>query len=167
MIFPRLLIAGTHSGVGKTTVTLALLAAFQAKGSRVQPFKVGPDFIDTGHHLMACGRDSINLDGWMLGPEINRHSFLCAAQDADLSIIEGMMGLFDGSSPVSEQGSAAEQAKQLDVPVLLVVDGSAMARSAAAIVHGFATFDPGLQVKAVLFNRINSEWSLPTLKVRS
>ncbi len=164
MNYPRLLIAGTHSGVGKTTVTLALLAALKARGHRVQPFKVGPDFIDPGHHKAACGRESYNLDGWMLGPEINRQSFLSAAQDADLSIIEGMMGLFDGSSPVSARGSSAEQAKQLKVPVLLVVDGSAMARSVAAMVHGFATFDPELQVKALLFNRIKSDGHYQLLK---
>ena len=164
MIYPRLLIAGTHSGVGKTTVTLALLAAFRAKGYQIQPFKVGPDFIDPGHHQAACGRESINLDGWMLGEDRNKHSFLQAAHDADLSIIEGMMGLFDGSSPVHEKGSAAEQAKQLDVPVLLVVDGSAMARSVAAMVHGFATFDPDLQLKGVIFNRIKSERHYQLLK---
>ncbi|GJL49810.1 MAG: cobyrinic acid a,c-diamide synthase [Nitrospirales bacterium] len=157
MNYPRLLIAGTQSGVGKTTVTLALLSAFRAKGRRVQPFKVGPDFIDPGHHRMASGRESRNLDGWMLDQEINRTTFLRAAQDADLSIIEGMMGLFDGSSPMSDRGSAVEQAKQLGVPTLLVVDASAMARSAAAMVHGYATFDPTLQISGVLFNRIKSE----------
>ncbi|MGB0910879.1 MAG: cobyrinate a,c-diamide synthase [Nitrospirales bacterium] len=164
MTYPRLLIAGTHSGVGKTTVTLALLAAFRSKGRRVQPFKVGPDFIDPGHHKAACGRESLNLDGWMLDSQINRQSFLCAAHDADLSIIEGMMGLFDGSSPVSDRGSAVEQAKQLDIPVLLVVDGSGMARSAAAMVYGYATFDPDLQVKGVLFNRIKSDGHYQLLK---
>ena len=165
MTYPRLLIAGTHSGVGKTTVTLALLAAVRAKGRRVQPFKVGPDFIDPGHHQAACGRESFNLDGWMLGPKINQRSFLRAARDADLSIIEGMMGLFDGSSPIHEKGSAAELAKQLDVPVLLVVDGSAMARSAAAMVHGYATFDADIKVAGVLFNRIRSDGHYQLLKV--
>ncbi len=157
MQYPRLLIAGTHSGVGKTTVTLALLAAFRTKGRQVQPFKIGPDFIDPGHHKAAGGRESLNLDGWMLGAEMNQRCFLRAARDADLSIVEGMMGLFDGSSPVNDRGSAVEQAKQLDIPVLLVIDGSGMARSAAAMVHGYATFDPDLQVKGVLFNRVKSE----------
>ncbi|GJL67341.1 MAG: cobyrinate a,c-diamide synthase [Nitrospirales bacterium] len=164
MNYPRLLIAGTHSGVGKTTVTLALLAAFRSKGRRVQPFKVGPDFIDPGHHRMASGQESRNLDGWMLNQEINRTTFLRAAHDADLSMIEGMMGLFDGSSPVSERGSAVEQAKQLGVPILLVVDASAMARSAAAMVHGYATFDPALQISGVLFNRIKSDGHYQLLK---
>jgi len=107
-----LIIAGTHSGVGKTTATLAILTALKARGRRVQAFKVGPDFIDTGHHTAVTGRPSRNLDGWMLGEAVNREIFTCAAADADISIIEGMMGLFDGSSPVSEIGSTAELAKQ-------------------------------------------------------
>jgi len=126
MTLPRLVVSGTHSGVGKTTVTLAILAALTARGRRVQAFKVGPDFIDPGHHSVVTGRPSRNLDGWMLGEAVNRDIFTRAAADADVSIIEGMMGLFDGST--------AELAKQLDAPVLLVIDGSAMARSAAAMV---------------------------------
>src|SRR5689334_22758258 len=111
--YPRLVIAGTHSGVGKTTATLALLSAFTRRGRRVQAFKAGPDFIDPGHHTQATGRPSRNLDGWMLGEDLNRRMFGRAAADADLSIIEGMMGLFDGSSSVNEIGSTAELAKQL------------------------------------------------------
>jgi cobyrinic acid a,c-diamide synthase len=164
MIAPRLVIAGTHSGVGKTTVTLAILAALNARGLRVQAFKVGPDFIDPGHHAAVTGRPSRNLDGWMLGEIVNRDIFTRAAADADISIIEGMMGLFDGSSPVNEVGSTAELAKQLDAPVLLVIDGSAMARSAAAMVSGYATFDPALRVAGVLFNRVSSEGHYLLLK---
>jgi cobyrinic acid a,c-diamide synthase len=164
MRFPRLVIAGTHSGVGKTTVTLAILAALKARGRQVQPFKAGPDFIDPGHHSAATGRPSRNLDGWMLGEAVNREIFTRAAADADISIIEGMMGLFDGSSPLNEIGSTAELAKQLDAPVLLVVDGIAMARSAAAMVSGFAKFDPALRVAGVLFNRVNSEGHYKLLK---
>ena len=126
MIVPRLVIAGTHSGVGKTTVTLSILAALKDRGRRVQGFKAGPDFIDPGHHTAVTGRPSHNLDGWMLGEAVNREIFTRASADADLSIIEGMMGLFDGSSPVNEIGSTAELAKQLDAPVLLVIDGSAI-----------------------------------------
>lgn len=157
MSHPRLVIAGTHSGAGKTTVTLAVMAALKAKGLVIQPFKAGPDFIDPGHHQMAAGRPSRNLDGWMLGETVNRHTFTRAAAAADLSIVEGMMGLFDGSSPLHEQGSTAELAKQLRAPVLLVIDGSAMARSAAAMASGYATFDPALEVRAVVFNRVQSE----------
>ena len=162
--YPRLVIAGTHSGVGKTTVTLAILAALKARGRRVQPFKAGPDFIDPSHHSMVTGRLSRNLDGWMLGEVVNREIFARAAADADLSIIEGMMGLFDSSSPVNEIGSTAELAKQLDAPVLLVIDGSAMARSAAAMVSGYAKFDPSLRVVGVLFNRVSSEGHYRLLK---
>ncbi len=154
---PRLVIAGTHSGVGKTTVSLALMAALKARGLVVQPFKVGPDFIDPGHHQLVTGRSSRNLDGWMLGDAINQSIFSQASADADVSIIEGMMGLFDGSSALDDRGSTAEMAKQLHAPVLLVIDGSAMARSAAAMAAGYAQFDPALAVKAVLFNRVRSE----------
>ena len=164
MNVPRLVIAGTHSGVGKTTVTLAILAALKARGRRVQAFKAGPDFIDPGHHSMVTGRPSRNLDGWMLGQTVNRDIFTRAAAGADISIIEGMMGLFDGSSPVNEIGSTAELAKQLDAPVFLVVDGSAMARSAAAMVSGYAKFDPALRVAGVLFNRVSSEGHYTLLK---
>jgi|CXWL01.1.fsa_nt_gi cobyrinic acid a,c-diamide synthase len=164
LIYPRLVISGTHSGVGKTTVTLAILAALKARGCQVQPFKVGPDFIDPGHHTAVTGRPSSNLDGWMLGEAVNRDIFMRAAAGADISIIEGMMGLFDGSSPVNEIGSTAEMAKQLDAPVLLVIDGSAMARSAAAMVLGYAKFDLALRVTGVLFNRVSSEGHYKLLK---
>ena len=132
-LHPRLVIAGTHSGVGKTTVTLALLSAFKQRGRHIQAFKAGPDFIDPGHHTLVTGRPSRTLDGWMLGEILNRQIFAGAAADADLSIIEGMMGLFDGSSPINDIGSTAELAKQLQAPVLLVIDASAMARSVAAM----------------------------------
>ena len=162
--YPRLVIAGTHSGVGKTTVTLALMAALKERGRRVQPFKVGPDFIDPGHHTAVCGRPSRNLDGWMLGATTSREVFLKGAAEADLSIIEGVMGLFDGSSPVTEIGSTAEAAKLLDSPVVLVIDGSAMARSAAAMALGYAKFDPALRVVGVIFNRVNGEGHYRLLK---
>lgn len=162
--YPRLVIAGTSSGVGKTTATLAILAALRERGRRVQPFKAGPDFIDPSHHRAATGRPSRNLDGWMLGKDLNRSIFARAAADADISIIEGMMGLFDGSSPLNDIGSTAELAKQLEAPVILVVDGSAMARSAAAMVAGYARFDPLLRVAGVLFNRVGSDGHYQLLK---
>ena len=151
---PRVVIAGTHSGVGKTTIATALMAALTRGGMRVQPFKVGPDFIDPTFHLAATGRTSRNLDGWMLSREENLQIFARACQNADLAIIEGVMGLFDGRDGTSDAGSTAEIAKWLNAPVVLVVDGSAMARSAAALVHGFEDFDPELNVAAVIFNRI-------------
>ena len=164
MNHPRIFIAGTQSGVGKTTVTLALLAAFRARGREVQPFKVGPDYIDPGHHRLASGRVSRNLDGWMFSPELNQESFRLASKDAELSIIEGMMGLFDSCSPSTEIGSAAQMAKQLKAPVLLVIDGSAMARSAAAMVSGYTQFDRELWVAGVIFNRVKSEGHYQLLK---
>ncbi len=164
MVIPRLVIAGTGSNVGKTTVTLALLAALRQRGRTVQPFKAGPDYIDPGHHTMAAGRPSRNLDGWMLTQVVNRKIFGRAAAEADIAIIEGMMGLFDGSSPTSETGSTAEMSKLLGAPVLLVIDGSSMARSAAAMVNGYGTFDPALTVAGVLFNRVSSEGHFQLLK---
>jgi cobyrinic acid a,c-diamide synthase len=155
--YPRLVIAGTHSGVGKTTVTLALLAALKAQGRRLQAFKIGPDFIDPTHHRAVTGKPSHNLDGWMLGERANRDIFARAAEGADLSIIEGMMGLFDGSSAVNDIGSTAELAKQLGAPVLLVIDAAAMARSAAAMARGYAKFSTELRVAGVLFNRVGGE----------
>lgn len=150
---PRVVITATHSGAGKTTIATALIAAFARRGLRVQPFKVGPDFIDPGFHEAACGRVSRNLDGWMLSRDINLELFTRAAADADIAVVEGVMGLFDGRRPDAEEGSTAEMAKWLGAPVVLVVDASAMARTAAAIVHGLESFDPALDLAAVLFNR--------------
>jgi cobyrinic acid a,c-diamide synthase len=161
---PRLVIAGTHSGVGKTTVTVALLAALKDRGRSVQAFKAGPDFIDPTHHRMVTGRPSRNLDGWMLGECANRDIFARAATGADISIIEGMMGLFDGSSAVNDVGSTAELAKQIGAPVLLVIDAAAMARSAAALARGYANFDAKLRVAGVLFNRVGSKGHYRLLK---
>src|SRR5574340_1704678 len=149
-----LVIAGTQSGVGKTTVTLGLLYALRRRGLVVQPFKVGPDFIDPGHHTRAPGHTCRNLDGWMLSREMNEALFRRRAREADVAVVEGVMGLFDGYDGASEAGSTAQMAKWLGLPVLLVVDARAMARSAAALVHGFASFDPGLTLAGVVFNRI-------------
>ena len=150
----RFTIAGTASGVGKTTVTLSIMAALGKRGLTMQPFKCGPDFIDGGHHTRVCGNVSRNLDGWMLSADANRHIFRSGAAGAEVSIVEGMMGLFDGADGKSEAGSTAEIAKWLGLPVILVVDASAIARSAAALVHGFETFDPAVKVVGVIFNRV-------------
>ena len=156
MLPPALVIAGTHSGVGKTTISIALMAALRRRGLRVQPFKVGPDFIDPTLHTRAAGRISRNLDGWMLEPETNLQTFARFSTDADFSVVEGVMGLFDGRDALTDVGSTAEMSKLLALPVLLVVDASAMARSAAAIVHGYESFDQNLNVAGIIFNRVAS-----------
>ena len=156
-------IAGTHSGVGKTTVTLGLLAALRKRGLAVQPFKVGPNFIDPGHHTTVTGVPSRNLDGWMLSQEYNQDTFRHNIQRHDVGVIEGVMGLFDGYDGKSEAGSTAEMAKWLGLPVILVVDASAMARRTAALIHGFQSFDPNLNVTGVIFNRIGGPGHLQYL----
>src|SRR5258708_7010847 len=129
MLPAALVIAGTHSGVGKTTISIALIAALRRRGLRVQPFKVGPDFIDPTLHTRAAGRISRNLDGWMLEPTANLKTFARFSTDADFSVVEGVMGLFDGRDALTDAGSTAEMSKLLALQVLLVVDASAMARS--------------------------------------
>jgi cobyrinic acid a,c-diamide synthase len=159
-----LVIAGTQSGVGKTTVTLGFLSALVRRGLKVQPFKVGPDFIDPGHHTRAAGQVSRNLDGWMLSREANEALFRRQARKADVAVVEGVMGLFDGYDGASEAGSTAQMAKWLGLPVLLVVDARSMARSVAALVHGFASFDPGLTLTGVILNRVGSPTHLEYLQ---
>jgi cobyrinic acid a,c-diamide synthase len=159
-----IVIAGTHSGVGKTTITLALLAALRRRGMTVAPFKVGPDFIDPGHHRAAAGRDSRNLDGWMLGRETCCEIFARATAGTDFAVVEGVMGLFDGAVGDRDDGSTAEMAKWLKLPVVLIVDADAMARSAAAVVKGFKEFDPALRVAGVIFNRIGGAGHLEYLR---
>jgi cobyrinic acid a,c-diamide synthase len=152
-----LLVAGTASGVGKTTVALAIMAALRRHGLTVQPFKCGPDFLDTSHHTRICGRAARNLDTWMLSAEANQSVLREAARDADAMVAEGMMGLFDGKSGGSDAGSSAEIAKLLKLPVVLVVDAAKSARSIAAVVMGFELFDPELQLAGVILNRVASE----------
>jgi cobyrinic acid a,c-diamide synthase len=151
------LISGASSGVGKTTVTLAIAAALSRRGLAVQLFKGGPDFLDTGHHSRISGRKSRNLDTWMLSRETNCDLLRRASQNAEILIVEGMMGLFDGKNGADEQGSSAEIAKLLKLPVVLVVDAGKSARSIAATVLGFELFDPELQLTGVILNRVASE----------
>jgi cobyrinic acid a,c-diamide synthase len=153
---PCIVVAGTHSGVGKTTVASGLMAALVARGHEVAPFKVGPDFIDPSYHKLASGRPGRNLDAFLSGPDLVGPLFAHGATGADSAVVEGVMGLFDGKSGGGEYASTAHVAKLLHAPVLLVVDARAMARSAAALVHGYATFDLELRVAGVILNRVGS-----------
>lgn len=157
LLKPGFLIAGSASGVGKTTVTLALTAAGVRRGLIVQPFKGGPDYLDAGHQTRIAGRASRNLDTWMLSQETNRDIVRRASRGADVLIVEGMMGLFDGKDSASGTGSSAEIAGLLQLPILLVVDAAKSARSIAAVVLGFETFDPAVPIAGVILNRVASE----------
>jgi cobyrinic acid a,c-diamide synthase len=148
-----LVVAGVASGVGKTSITLGLLEALRRRGLTVQSFKVGPDFIDPGLHARVTGRPSYNLDGWMCGRQRVLDVVTRYAWDADVAVVEGVMGCFDGVDGVSEDGSTAQIAKWLDAPVLLVLDAGALARSSGAVVLGFESFDPDLRVAGVVANR--------------
>ncbi|HVR87420.1 MAG TPA: cobyrinate a,c-diamide synthase [Planctomycetota bacterium] len=146
-------IAGTHSGVGKTTIAAGLMAAFARRGYSVQGFKVGPDYIDPSYHECATGRPSRNLDLWMCPAAAVRRTYARAA--ADVNVVEGMMGLFDGATDGG--GSTAAVAKALAAPVLLVVDAQGLAQSVGALVHGYSTYDPSLAISGVIFNRVSGE----------
>ena len=156
-------VAGTNSGCGKTTISLALMSYFIKKGYKVAPFKVGPDFIDPGHHSRITGVTSRNLDGWMLTKKSNIDCFKRFSSGFDISIVEGMMGLYDGFSGNSEAGSTAQMAKWNNLPVILVVNAESMVRSAAAVVEGFENFDKDVDFAGVIFNKLGSEGHLQYL----
>jgi len=160
----RLVIAGTASGVGKTTVTVGLARALRARGLRVAVFKCGPDYLDPTYHARAADAPCHNLDGWMMGREAVAATFASTTRGADVALIEGVMGLYDGVTPTGDQGSTAELAKWLAAPVLLVCDAGGMARSIAALARGFAAFDPALAIAGVICNRIGSRGHLDILR---
>ncbi len=151
-----LIISGTHTSVGKSSISIGLMRLFTRLGHKVTPFKIGPDFIDPGHHARACGRQGYNLDSWMCSKSYLKSLFEQTQIGGDLSIIEGVMGLFDGAYSKKETGTTAEIAKNLKLPVILVFDGSTMARSAAALVKGYCEFDNELNILGVIANRVNS-----------
>jgi cobyrinic acid a,c-diamide synthase len=159
---PRLVVAAPTSGAGKTTVATGLMAAFAARGLDVSPHKVGPDYIDPGYHALATGRPGRNLDPWMTSEDLIAPLFLHGAHGADVAVVEGVMGLYDGVAGQGELASTAQVAKLLRAPVVLVVDAAAAGRSVAATVHGFMTYDSvaadgGLRLAGVILNRVGSD----------
>ncbi len=151
-----LIIAGTHSSVGKSSISVGLMRCLRNRGYTVKPFKVGPDYIDPGHHFTASSEPSYNLDSWMCAPEYIKDLFNDTIVAGDICVVEGVMGLFDGADSTKPTGSTAEIAQLLGVPIVLVIDGSMMARSVAALVQGFTQFDKTLNVIGVIANRVNS-----------
>src|SRR3981081_459091 len=154
---PRIVVAGASSNVGKTTVAAGLIKVLRQRGLVVQPFKCGPDYVDPSYHERAAGRPCRNLDTWMLSNTQLLDSFARACQDADIAVVEGVMGLYDGSDWHDERGSTAQIAKLLAAPVLLVLDISGSARSAAAVALGYQNFDPAVAIQGVVLNFAGSE----------
>lgn len=153
----KIVIAGTGSGVGKTTMTIGLMAALQRLGRTVQGFKCGPDYIDPTYHTAVTGRVSRNLDSYMLSHDTVKEIYARASRDADISVIEGVMGFYDGKNPLTNEGSTAEISMLLEAPVLLVVNCQSMARSAAAIVRGFQVMEPRVNIVGVIANKVGSD----------
>ncbi|SPF00627.1 cobyrinate a,c-diamide synthase [Streptomyces sp. MA5143a] len=154
---PRLVVAAPSSGSGKTTVATGLMAALTARGLAVSPHKVGPDYIDPGYHALASGRVGRNLDAYLCGPELLAPLFAHGARGCDLAVVEGVMGMYDGAAGEGELASTAQVAKLLRAPVVLVVDASSQSRSVAALVHGFASWDPEVRIGGVILNKVASD----------
>ena len=153
---PAFVLAGTRSGVGKTTIATGIMGALARRGLRVQPFKCGPDYIDPSYHLMACGVPSRNIDTWLLPHDTALELYSRAAQSSDVAVVEGVMGLYDGHANLTEQGSTAEVAKLLRAPVVLIASAARVARSIAAEVLGFQKFDPSVNIVGVILNGVGS-----------
>ncbi|MFG3509098.1 cobyrinate a,c-diamide synthase [Streptomyces sp. NPDC047821] len=153
----RLVIAAPSSGAGKTTVATGLMAAFADRGLAVSPHKVGPDYIDPGYHALATGRPGRNLDAFMCGTGLVAPLFAHGARGCDLAVVEGVMGLYDGAADQGELASTAQVAKLLKAPVVLVVDASSQSRSVAALVHGFASWDPEVRIGGVILNKVATD----------
>lgn len=156
------LIAAASSGSGKTTLSLGLMRALRRRGHRVQPFKCGPDYIDTWFHRLATGRDSVNLDLYMSSPEHIRNLATRYGADADICVAEGVMGLFDGFS--RREGSSADVAKRLGLPVILLVNAASTSYSVAATIYGFSRFDTDMNIVGVIFNRVASPTHYASLR---
>jgi cobyrinic acid a,c-diamide synthase len=161
---PRVVVAATGSGVGKTTATVALMSAMRARGLKVAAFKCGPDYLDPTYHERAAGVRSHNLDGWMMDRDAVVATFARASAGADIAVIEGMMGLFDSATPTCDEGSTAQIAKWLEAPVIVVTDASGVARTIAAVAVGFGRFDPAVHVAGIICNRIGGRGHLDLLR---
>ncbi|MGW1142767.1 cobyrinate a,c-diamide synthase, partial [Streptomyces zhihengii] len=153
----RLVIAAPSSGAGKTTVATGLMAAFAGRGLAVSPHKVGPDYIDPGYHALATGRPGRNLDAYQCGTSLIAPLFAHGARGCELAVVEGVMGLYDGAAGQGELASTAQVAKLLRAPVVLVVDASSQSRSVAALVHGFASWDPEVRIGGVILNKVATD----------
>ncbi|AOT72377.1 cobyrinate a,c-diamide synthase [Geosporobacter ferrireducens] len=164
MNYPRFVLAGTQSGVGKTTISIGIMAALKKKGYRVQAFKVGPDYIDPAFHSFVTGNASRNLDGWMLEEAVVRELFVKNAYGKDIAVIEGVMGLYDGFGIEKDQGSTAHISKILNAPVILIINGNGMSASAAAQVLGYKAFDPDVNIQGVIINNLSGEKHYELLK---
>lgn len=160
-----IIIAGERSGVGKTTVTLALLAALRQRSQKVQSFKVGPDYIDPMFHQYVTGRPCRNLDSVLTSETYVQQCFERHSQGMDYALVEGVMGLFDGAAGADDYASTAHIARLLDLPVVLVLDCSRLSRSIAAIAHGYKTFDPRIKLAGVVLNRVGSDRHLELLTI--
>lgn len=154
MNIPRIVIAGTHSGVGKTTIATGIMAALKLRGRPIQGYKIGPDYIDPSYHSNATGKPSRNLDRWLLGRHLK--SLFYQSAIGQWAVIEGVMGMFDGMSGTDGFGSTADISKELNAPVILIIDAASMARSAAALVYGFNNFDPDVKLAGVIINQVKS-----------
>jgi cobyrinic acid a,c-diamide synthase len=161
---PRLIVAGVSSGVGKTLVATAIMYYFQRNGLHVQPFKIGPDFIDPSYHAVICKKQSYNLDIWMMGEKGVLNAFSETSSEADIAVIEGVMGLFDGISGRSDFGSTAHVARILNAPIILVIDASRSGGSIAALVYGFLNFDKRLDILGIVLNKVASQRHLNIIK---
>lgn len=164
MNIPRIVIAGTNSGCGKTTIAIGLMAALVKRGLKVQPFKVGPDYIDPMFHKFITGSHSRNLDSWMLEEKVVSYLFSKSASVAEISIIEGVMGIYDGYGGYSTEGSTAHVSKIIDSPVILVLNGEGMSLSAVPIVQGIRDFDRDVDIRGVIINNIKSSSHYKMLK---
>lgn len=160
---PKFIVAGVSSGAGKTLVATAIMYYFQRKGFHVQPFKIGPDFIDPSYHAVVCRRQSYNLDIWMMGERGVLSEFSKISSDADIAVIEGVMGLFDGVAGKSDFGSTAHVARILNAPIILVIDASRAGGSVAALAYGFLNFDKRLDILGIVLNNVASQKHLNTI----